>query len=515
MIKFSEPRHGVFSRRRHALLWGLVPVLVLVTGAAAQAQARPAAGLLEGLPAFKDYKAARESSHDPSGGNADGRHDMPLQPGQTREMANISGAGAITHLWITIASKDEHHLRNLILRMYWDGETEPSVECPIGDFFGLGHARYYQYSSLPIQIGTDKGLNCYWRMPFDNGARVTVTNDGPLPVEAFYYYVDYVRYAEPRNEGGRFHAQYRQAHPCEDSGNYVLLEATGRGHYVGCNLSIHTRAPGWWGEGDDMIYVDGEEEASLKGTGSEDYFCGAWCYGVAEGKRGEFSGAYFGAPLIEGGNAQNALWNVYRYHLEDPVPFERSIRVTIEHGHANNRRDDFSSVAYWYQSEPHAPFPPLPKPEDRIPSEATVFVEAYAFEAEALAPVFQNPRVTVENMTEHGNAWSDGAHLAFDADGPVVFSANLPTYASDAGHYRFEAWYTAGPDYGQCELWLNGEKVCAWDGYEASGPVRKKVEGPASITVKPSGNVMELRIVGKNEKSSGYRAGYDCYRVTP
>jgi len=471
-------------------------------------------GVLADLPSFKTFKAVRYSSCDPTGGNADGRHDWPLKPGETRTIADIPGAGAIVHLWFTIASPDTNHLKNLVLRMYWDGETAPSVESPIGDFFGLGHARYYQYSSTPVQIGVDKGLNCYWRMPFTNGARVTVSNDGPLPAAAFYYHVDCEKHEAPRPDVARFHAQYRQAYPCSKGANYVFLEATGRGHYVGCNLSVHNRAPGWWGEGDDMIYVDGEEQPSLHGTGAEDYFCGAWCYG--ENFVQPFSGPYFGNPLNDGSHRQNARWNVYRYHIEDPVPFTKSIRVTIEHGHNNDRNDDYASVAYWYQAEPHAPFPPLPKAEDRLPRPATVFVEAYPiFEGESLAPLFQNRDVLEQATLEYGNHWSNGSHLLFQATQPAVYSANVPAKASEAGTYQITWWYTAGPDYGQCEIWFNGTKVGEWDGYQAGAPARRKLERRFPITVRPSGNVMEVRVTGKNASATGYRVGVDCFKVLP
>lgn len=494
----------------------IILILVLACAANGLIDAAPdtvSSGLLAELPQLKAFMAGRESSYDPTGGNADGRHDWPLQPDETRVLADITGAGAITHLWITIASKDDKHLKNLVLRMYWDGEEGPSVESPIGDFFGLGHGRYYQYSCLPIQIGTDKGLNCFWRMPFSNGARVTVSNDGPLPCVAFYYYVDYQRYDRLPDDMARFHAQYRQEYPCEPGKNYVFVETQGRGHFAGCSLSIHNRAGGWWGEGDDMFFVDGEEKPSLHGTGSEDYFCGAWCYG--EGGVQTFSNLYFGCPFVEGGHKQNALWNVYRYHLEDPIPFTKSIKATIEHGHANTRKDDFSSVAYWYQTEPHVPYPALPAPEDRFPSEATVFVEDYVFEAEDLAPGFQSNQVTAQSMLEHGNLWSDGKQLFFRVEAPAAFKVNLPTYPSDAGNYLLDVWYTAGPDYGRCELWLNGEKAAAWDGYNAGKVVRKKLDKASPVTVKPTGNVLELRIVGKHEESKGYLAGFDCYRATP
>ncbi|MBI2425133.1 MAG: DUF2961 domain-containing protein [Candidatus Hydrogenedentes bacterium] len=470
-------------------------------------------GLLADLPRLKNFEAARVSSHDPTGGNADGRHDWPLQPGETREIANLSGAGAITHIWMTIASKDERHLKNLVLRMYWDGEAAPSVESPIGDFFGLGNNRYYQYASLPIQIGTDKGLNCFWRMPFGNGARAAITNDGPLPCIAFYYYIDYQRYESLPENTGRFHAQYRQEYPCIPMQDYVLLDVKGRGHYVGCNLSIHLREGAWWGEGDDRMYVDGADQPQLHGTGAEDYFCGAWAFGESSPKT--FGNLYFGCPLIDGGHKRNALWNVYRYHLEDPVPFRSALKVSIEHGHANDRKDDYASVAYWYQTEPHVAFPPLPKAADRVFTEATTYTEDWTKEAEALAPLFQSADVTAEETLEHGNFWSGGAHLSINATGPAVYKAVLPASPSDAGEYLFEVWYTAGPDYGESELWSNGKPVCKWDGYNKDGVIRKKLESTFPLTIDKAINVTEIRVTGKNDQSKGYKCGWDCFRVTP
>lgn len=465
------------------------------------------AGLLADLPLLKDFEVARQSSYDRTGGNMDGGQDDPIKPGETRTIAEMKGAGAITHIWITVCTKDAGHLKNFILRMYWDGESAPSVESPLGDFFGLGHNRYYQYACLPIQIGTDRGLNCFWRMPYSDGARITVTNEGPAVCRAFYYYVDYQEYAGLPADTGRFHAQYRQAYPPKPGENYVFLEATGRGHYVGCNLSIHNRAAGWWGEGDDMIYIDGEARPRLHGTGSEDYFCGAWAYGRT------FSNLYFGCPLIEGGHTQNALWNVYRYHLEDPIPFKKSIRVTMEHGHANNRKDDFSSVAYWYQTEPHVPFEPLPSPDGRMPTEATVYTEAWVQEAEEMADAFQSPLVVPQAMQAFGNSWSDGLQLLFRAGGPSVYKATLPIEPGDAAVYDLEVWYTAAPGYGQVELWINGERLCGWDGYHADGPMRRKIESDHPITIRREGNTLELRVVGKNEASNGFHAGLDCYRL--
>ena len=464
-------------------------------------------GSLEDLPRLKAFRAARQSSFDPSGGNADGRQDWPIQPGETRQLAKIDGPGAITHIWVTISSHDPHHLKNLVLRAYWDGEENPSVEAPIGDFFGLGHSMYYQYSSFPIQMGTQNALNCFWRMPFGKSALVTLTNDGPEPCQAFYYYVDYQQYDAAPENVGYFHAQYRQEYPCTPGQNYTFVDAKGRGHYVGVNLSIHNRADGWWGEGDDMMYIDGEEKPSMNGTGSEDYFCGAWCYGPA------FSSNFLGCPL-RGDHKRNELWNVYRYHILDPAPFTESIRVTIEHGHANDRSDDFSSVGYWYQTEPHVPFGPMPAAADRLPADVIVFVEEGAEEAEKMAGVIKKPEVAVQPMGGYNDQWSDGAQLWFQPKEPAVYALPVPPIpAGGAGTYKLEVWYTAAPDYGLCELWFNGQKLGEWDGYN-DVVARRKADFHITVN-EGENNSSELRITGKNEKSTGYFAGIDCFRVGP
>ncbi len=461
---------------------------------------------LAGLSKAKNFTVGRQSSADPSGGNDDGRQDWPILPGETRTLAEIDGAGAITHIWTTIASEDRRHLRNMVLRMYWDGEPTPSVETPIGDFFGQGNGMYYPYSSLPFQIGTNNGLNCFWRMPFAKGARVTLTNEGPVACGAFYYYINYERYKRLPKDDLRFHAQYRQAHPCQAGQNYTFLEATGRGHYVGVNLSIHLRSDGWWGEGDDMIYIDGAREPQLIGTGSEDYFCGAWCYGAA------FSNLYFGCPQ-RGEHVRSSYWNVYRYHIEDPIPFAKSIRVTIEHGHANDRADDFASVAYWYQTEPHAPFPLLPPQPDRTPKSAVLYREPNVVEGESEVELWKSSEpAQTQDLTVFG-AFSGGMQLWFRPNAPETYVRELDSNLDRPAAYAMDLWYVAGPDYGLCEYWVNDVKAAAWDGYESSGVVRRSMSFP--IALSPGKNRIEVRIVGKNPKSSGFLAGIDCYRLTP
>ncbi len=342
---------------------------ILLFGLPGAVYAQSASDSLSHLTQPQDYVLKRSSSYDRTGGNDDYR---PLAAGQTLTLLDESGPAEISHIWITIASGEHYHLKKIVLRMYWDGESEPSVEAPVGDFFGLGLGDYFLYQAIPLSVGGDKALNCFFPMPFQKHARVTLTNEGKEQADAVYWNIDYRTYRAPIRAGTLyFHAQYRQATPnvarpndktnLDGKDNYVWIEATGAGHFAGVTMSVLENADGWWGEGDDMFFVDGEKLPSINGTGSEDYFLGAWDFG---GK--QFSYGLFGAPVV-GAERQGARWSVYRFHLDSPIPFTKSLRATIEHGHANDRGDNFYSVAYWYQTEPHASFPTLPFVEERLP----------------------------------------------------------------------------------------------------------------------------------------------------
>jgi hypothetical protein len=320
------------------------------------------------LARLRNYKNRRSSSWDRSGGNTDW---IPVDPGQERTLLETVGAGVITHLWFTINSPEPMHLKNLVLRAWWDGESTPSVEVPLGDFFGLGLGEYFVYQSAILSVAPVKALNAYFPMPFSNSARLTVTNEGSVRGNLFFA-VDYVTLSHLPSGLGRFHAQYHQSTPCRGqvsdgknlSGhdNYVFLEATGKGHYVGVTQSVLQNENGWFGEGDDMIFIDGDEMPTINGTGAEDYFNGAWGFGNQP-----YADSYVGSPYIVDPARIGGRYGLYRWHLESPIAFEKSIRVTIEHGTANNRSDDYYSTAYWYQTEPHVAFPALPAPADRVP----------------------------------------------------------------------------------------------------------------------------------------------------
>lgn len=327
-------------------------------------------------------RSRRVSSYDRTGGNND--RFEGIADGETRTLFEVAGAGVINHLWITIAPPPPELSRHdLILRMYWDGETLPSVEAPVGDFFGQGWDEAYDFSSLPLAAGprTGRGLVSYWAMPFSKGARITVTNDSGRAVDAFYYYVDYLEVDSISDDMGRFHAWYNheltealpggenewsQLGPQEANttgdGNYLIADIEGRGHYVGVNYYVHSPSPMWYGEGDDMFFLDGEAwPPSLHGTGTEDYFNTSWSPDTL------FSHPFYGYGRVDGETGWLGRTHVYRFHVTDPVHFEKSLRFSIEHGHDNNLTLDLSSVAYWYQTEPHKPFPPFPSREARAP----------------------------------------------------------------------------------------------------------------------------------------------------
>jgi hypothetical protein len=327
-------------------------------------------GPLGRLARLRNCTTRRESSWDRTGGNRDA---IPVEPGKLATLADIKGAGCVRHIWFTISCKDPNYLRAIILRAYWDAERQPSIEVPVGDFFGIGHGIAHHFTSLPLTMTCDRGFNCYFPMPFAKRARFEVENQSEEQVRSFYYYIDYELYDDLPDDYGRFHAQWRRVNPMTKSeqgphnltggDNYLILDAKGRGHYVGCSYHIHGLRPRWWGEGDDMIFVDGEKwPPSLHGTGTEDYFCAAW------GFNREFYGPYHGFPL-KGNDDWTGKHSAYRFHLEDPVCFRKSLRVTIEHGHANDRADDLATVAYWYQTEPHAKFPDLPPYSERLPQD--------------------------------------------------------------------------------------------------------------------------------------------------
>jgi hypothetical protein len=254
------------------------------------------------------------------------------------------------------------------------------VEVPVGDFFGLNLGDYFVYQSAFLNCSDVKALNCYFAMPFRKSARITITNEGAKPVDAFYSNIDYQLVKQLPADALYFHAQYRQASPNKAVGypskdaeinlngqeNYVFLEAKGRGQVMGVTMGVLQNSDGWFGEGDDMTFIDDMQKPAMTGTGTEDYFNGAWDFGGRQGTPA-FAHLYNGQPYREIQEQTNGRYCLYRWHADNPIAFQTQVKHTIEHGHANDRGDNFFSVGYWYQTEPYTDFPALPPLAERIP----------------------------------------------------------------------------------------------------------------------------------------------------
>ena len=347
---------------------------------------------IDSIDIIRDARTGRSSSFDRTGANADA---IGIAPGEARVIADIAGPGRITHIWLT----QRDHYRDCLIRITWDDAAAPSVLCPLGDFFCLGHTIVNNFQSALFTASTrfacrfEEGaaLNCYVPMSFAKRALVEIVNEGDTR-HGQYFYVDYEKYdSPPPDPRGYFHAEFRRTNPwrgwgpdysngevggfpnkerCAWENNYVILETKGRGHYIGCNMSVTNLKGDWWGEGDDMIWIDGYKwPPDLHGTGSEDYFNQAW---------GMNETAYLrnGSSIWEGHTSADSRYGppkaaaasrlvggyqtAYVFHLDNPVRFTKEIKVTIEAGHANHKGADLASVAYWYAEEPTGVIAPPP-----------------------------------------------------------------------------------------------------------------------------------------------------------
>ena len=289
-----------------------------------------------------------------------------IQAQSTITMAEIQSSGAIQHIWSTTYPKN---WRRLILRVYWDGEKNPSIECPLGDFFVNGWCERCNVNSLPIAVNPAGGMNSYWEMPFRQSAYFTLTNLSNEDITC-YYQIDYTLTDVP-NDIAYFHAEWRRSNPLPYQQMHTLLDGVkGKGHYVGTYLAWQVNNSGWWGEGEVKFYLDGDTIfPTICGTGTEDYFGGAWNFEHPKGQYGTYSTAFLGLPQVivpDGLYRSQQRFGMYRWHIMDPIRFEEDLRVTIQalgwrnDGRYLHRQDDIASIAYWYQSEPHTPHPPLP-----------------------------------------------------------------------------------------------------------------------------------------------------------
>ncbi len=382
----------------------------------------------------------------------DGNMDMTLlPPGTSLEMPLLEGPGVITHLWLTSHAGRVNELDALSLRIYWDGREQPGVEVPVGGFFAVGQGRPAVVESVPVQVSPTGALSCYWRMPFAESARIVVTNDNPDRTAGLYWQVDWVELDALPAGTGCFHARYRQEYPAVAGRDYLIADIEGSGRYVGTVLSVTLGQDGWWGEGDDFFYIDGETVPSLQGTGSEDYFNDAW------GFRPRTS-LWFGQPRWQGDNAGDS-GVCYRWHVLDPVGFRRSLRVTLEHkgnrpdaveGFFLERPDFINSIAFWYQTGEPKAFGGLPPyPERCVPWQQCHLVRLLG-----RAQVTGTAPVRVETTGMFGArpvlAWANtepGARMT------------IPFEIETAGRHALRLTAAAAPEYGLHDIELDGAVV--------------------------------------------------------
>lgn len=494
-------------KKDHIVMLSIVS-LMLLTSYSTMAQPLMG-GPLEGLTRLKAGETMRESSSDPDwrDGNADCRY---IPPGMTLTIADLEGPGVINQIWNTIAAEEPGYSRLVVIRMYWDGEEYPSVEAPIGDFFVIGHGIDHPMQSLAVVVSAEgRARNCYWPMPFAKSARITITNESRKPVNAFYYYVNWQKLPELPPDTAYFHAMYRQDYPTIEGQDYLIADIEGRGHYVGTVMNIRQLTGGWYGEGDDFWYIDGETEPRLRGTGSEDYFCDAWGFR-------QFDGPYYGVPVWSHYKPLGKI-TAYRWHLTDPVSFHQSLRLEIEHkGAAFNedgtvrsgyeeRTDDFSSVAFWYQIEPHKPFPPLPDAYDRL-----YFNPGDIVQAETLMDTVEVSSGPFEQQDGVGSGAGQLFWRPEDAGQKLDLAFEVP----EDGEYDLVLMLTQSWDYGIYVPHLNdkplGDSV---DQYSAN---IKTAEAEYRTPLLSAGkHTLSFVNKGKNSESDGYYFGLDALSIAP
>jgi hypothetical protein len=471
-----------------------------------------------GLTEPKNFTAHRVSSNNPDW-NSNDDSKRPI-PGETVVLADLHGPGVVTHLWLTIADNEYCWPRLLRLRVYYDGSEIPSVDAPVGDFFAVGNGAEAEVDSLMVRNSSDgRARNCYWPMPFRKSCKITVTNEGRRRVSMLYYHVDWNRVPALPAHTPYFHARYRQALPAPaDGSHYEFLNVKGKGHYVGTVMSVIQAEAGWFGEGDDFFWVDGQKP-SIEGTGTEDYFNDAWGLHVNDGP-------HYGVTVAEGTGLGSRM-TAYRWHLLDPIPFTRSLKAEIEHrGWTYNtdgavksafgeRTDLISSVAFWYQDGIAKDQPLVPYGAARLPQGNALQIEVETSLTECKA---EGGKISLSPEL----FWAKDVIL-FEAQGKGS-KLEIPFAVSEDGDYELYTEVAQASDYGIYTVLLDGKPAQALQlEHEPGADIRPQTQfdGYAQETYVGLGHqVGWVRLTkghhtltyvcqGKREASSGYNLGVD------
>jgi hypothetical protein len=455
-----------------------------------------------------------------------------VAPGETHVLMDRKGPGVITHIWMTFlgpepqgwAPKGSATHQEMLLRVYWDGSSRPAIEAPVGDFFANCFGKRSAVISLPVLVEDADSYNCYWHMPFRKSARIEIVNQGSQPVNLLYYNIDWIQKPVAR-DAPYFYAQYRQEYPAVSGKDYTILETTGKGHYVGTVLAVRSRSPSWFGEGDEKIYIDGEERASIWGTGTEDYFLSAW--GLQK-----TSTPYFGVPYFDQWGIVGGHTSAYRWHVTDPIVFQRGIKVTMEHFgwispdenpnyksmSWNEREDDYSSVAFWYQSgkptfNAHAPS----GPERRLPSLERVI--AYARDVNTHGP----GEATKQQLNLY-----EGEQLLYMPQPPLnaerltlsAYWIEVPFTVAKKEPLRLVLNMTKSYDFGTYQAYLIPPDLSPLRGFKLAMPIdlySKDIENQEvhllDFWPEPGDYRLRLECVGKSPLSTGYFLGIESVRL--
>jgi hypothetical protein len=485
---------------------------------------------LDDLMKVKAGRARAITSSDPSfTGNAD--RIKYITPGETKVLADIKGPAVIRHIWLTFNDARPNWLEaegsaapnEIVLRMYWDGAEEPAVEAPICDFFGAGFGRRLEINSVPVSVESGDGYNCYWPMPFHKHGLITITNEGAKNVRSFYYHIDFTEGDDLPANTAYFCAQYNQAFPEKLGEDYLIADIQGQGHYVGTVMSIRSRSPYWFGEGDARMYIDGETKPSIQGTGTEDYFLMAW--GLNESLF-----PYYGCTLMSSDFEDlGTEYCLYRWHIADPVRFTKSMRFEIEHtgwitgdetesgnteGHVE-REDDIATVSFWYQVGQPVRFTKLPPLAQRLLPNLDIIIEG-----KAMLPTTRHSAGLLE--LQKGYDWTAEGQVLFRpaSDHPVLevdFNVDKEeyrglvlrmTYAEDYGIYRI---FLDGRNIRQPEDYMAGEKIEDYDFYSKTLQVKDHYLG--SLKLATGKHTLKFEYVGRNPFSKGSLLGLDSVRL--
>jgi len=466
-----------------------------------------------------------ERRYDPK---ADPRGDGDVQsnwdnfnvpPGATHVLFDGEGPGVITHMWITFlgpepqnwAPKGSANHQEMMLRMYWDGNPRPAVEAPLGDFFANCFGERREVISFPVVVEDGDSYNSYWHMPFRKSARIEIENQSDLPLSMLYFNIDWIKLDKLPKDTPYFYAQYRQEYPVEKGKDYLLLETTGKGHYVGTVLAVRMRSPAWFGEGDEKIYIDGEAKPSIWGTGTEDYFLSAW--GLKTNGTPTFGVPFFDQRGIGGHTS------AYRWHLSDPMVFNAGIKVTIEHmgwmsqdenpeyksTSWNEREDDYSSVAFWYQTGTPTFAAPAPgAAERRLPNLDRViaygrdFVEA---KRHGIGPAAK------QSFPQRG-----GEDLVYQPGRQAGAWLEIPIEVKAKEPLHFVIVASQSQEGGRYQALLNGVKIGRPIDFYAAEPGRRESH-LLDFWPEPGTYTLRLECVGQNPQSGGYDCGLESVRL--